>query len=310
MDIKPNLFVYILAGVVFFIFWLVVAFPYDALESRVLTEIENQTGGRYKIEMKDMDISLFGSVSFEDLKISEKGAPKGQVLLATPTLEIGFSPLGLMSNEVDLEFYMEGKKSGEIEGDFKQEGPSIELNANFDEFPLAELKFLTQKAKVGIVGNLEGEIADLRFNPIDSSQNQGDVRLQFENVKLEATKIKLDPSDPSSDIEIPAIKLSGDRGSQFIAKLTLDKFNIEDITFKGGDVELDLKGSITMRGKKPGEYRLSLKGQFKLSDKLTKAIPLLGLLEAQKTAEGVYPLTITGRVQKPNIKIGKFRIPI
>ena len=38
---KFSIFLYLGAGVLFFLFWLIWVFPTDALKSRILTEIEN-----------------------------------------------------------------------------------------------------------------------------------------------------------------------------------------------------------------------------------------------------------------------------
>ena len=78
----------------------------------------------------------------------------------------------------------------------------------------------------------------------------------------------------------------------------------------GGDLDLDLKGSVSLKGRGPEDYRLDIKGGFKMSENLTKALPFLFIIEKQKNAQGVYPLTVTGRLGKPNIQIGKFRVPM
>lgn len=310
MNSKSSIILYIGAGILFFFFWLYIVFPYDALQSRVITEIENQTGGRYKIDMKDMEISLlFGNVTFEDLKVSEMIGGKKQLLLKTPVLEIGFSPLGLLSQKMDFDFYLEGNKKGEIEGDFRQEGATTELNMEFDEFPLSELKFLAAKAKVGLKGSVEGEV-QLKMNPKNPSQNNGIVDLQLINLKMDPTSIALDPSDPASAMTIPAIKFTGPKGSHIKAKVLKDNLDIQSVKFMGGDLDLDLKGKVTLKGRTPQDYRLNIKGGFKMTEALTKALPFLFILEKQRDDKGVYPLTITGRMGKPNIQIGKFRVPL
>lgn len=306
---KANFLLYIIAGFLFFIFWLFIVFPYDALESRVITEIENQTGGRYQIAMKDMDLSLFGSVTFKDLKVTERAGGQKKVLLSTPKFKLGFSPFGVLSQKVDFTFYMKGKKKGDLEGAIKQESDETYLNVEFDEFPLSELKFLTAKAKVGLKGKLDGEI-DLNLNRKNPKQNKGDINLNFENLSMDSTKINLDPSDPSTAMEIPQIKLSGSKGSGIKGKIIQDKFELSSIKLTGGDLDLDLKGSISLKGKTPADYKMALEGGFKMSDKLTKAIPFLFILDKQKGPDGVYPLSISGRIGKPNIRIGKFRLPI
>ena len=259
--------------------------------------------------MSEMDISLLGSVTFEDLKINERVGGKKNLLLKTPKFKVGFSPLGLMSKKMDFEFFLKGDKSGEIEGDFRQEGPETEINLELDDFPLAELKFLSSKAKVGLKGNVDGELK-IKFDRTNAKRNDGNIDLNFENLMTEPTSIALDPSDPASAMTIPAIKLSGAKGSHIRAQVKQDRLDVQSIKLTGGDLNLDLKGSISLRGRTPRDYRLDIKGNFKVSPQLSKALPFLFLIEKQRNDKGEFPLSITGRVGKPNVNIGKFRIPL
>ena len=309
MKFKPSFFIYIFAGVCFFLFWMLIVFPYDALKSRVITEIQNRTGGRYQLEMKDMDISLFGSVTFSDLKVNEQAAGKKELLLKTPRLKVGFSPLGLMSNKVDYDFYLKGSKTGELEGSYAHANSTTKLALDFDDFPLAELKFLTQKAKVGLKGSLNGGV-DLTINPRDPSDNDGKIEVDLANLTTESTSILLDKSDPASAMTLPEIKLSGAKGSHLQGQVVKDQLQIKSIKLTGGDLELDLKGSIGLTGESPKDYRIDLDGGFKMSENLAKALPILFLIEKQKNEQGIYPLNISGRLGRPNILIGKFRLPL
>jgi type II secretion system protein N len=309
MKFKPSLILYVVAGFIFFLFWMLIVFPYDALQSRVITEIQNRTGGRYHIEMKGMDISLFGSVTFDDLKVHDMGAGKKELLLKTPKLKLGFSPLGVLSNKVDYDFFLKGSKSGELEGSFAQENNTTHLAVDFDEFPLTELKFFTQKAKVGLRGNLDGEV-DLTLSPRDPSDNDGKIDMQLVNLSTDPTSIQLDRSDPASAMALPAIKLSGGKGSHIQAQVVKDQLQIQSIKLTGGDLELDLKGNVQLSGESAKDFRINVEGGFKMTDNLAKALPILFLIEKQKNEQGIYPLSLTGRLGRPNIQIGKFRVPL
>jgi type II secretion system protein N len=309
MKFKPSFILYAAAGILFFLFWLVVVFPYDALESRVITEIQNRTGGRYQIEMKEMDVSLFGSVSFDDLKVHEQAGGKKELLLKTPFLELGFSPLGVLSGQVDYDFFLKGSKSGELEGSFAQDNGTTRLAVDFDEFPLTELKFLAQKAKVGLKGNLDGEV-DLTISPRDPTDNDGKIEINLSNLMTEPTSIMLDRNDPASAMTLPAIKLSGAKGSHIQALVVKDQLQIQSVKLTGGDFELDLKGSVQLTGASAKEFRLNIEGGFKLSENLAKDLPILFLIEKQKNEQGIYPISLTGRLGRPNIQIGKFRVPL
>lgn len=306
---QPKLWLYILAGGAFFLFWMMVVFPSDSLKSRVLTEIENRTGGRYQLDMEEMDISLLGGATLEKLKVHQK-TPEGKTLLfTTPNLDLDFSPFGMLSGEIDFDFTVEGNKQGEIEGFLKKEEGVTELEAEFDEYPLADVAWIKSKAKVGLDGSLGGNV-ELKLDPKNTQANQGNIDLQLENVATQPGSISLDPSDPNAALPLPVIKLSGEEGSHIKAKVEKDKLKVSSIKLTGGDVELSLQGDITLRGRSARDYRLNLKGDMQLSETLNQALPFLFILEKQKNAQGVYPLRITGRISRPNIRIGKFRVPI
>jgi len=305
MNFKSNPLFYLAAGGFFFILWLLIVFPYDALESRFITEIENQTGGQYRFKMKDIDVSLFGNVELTGLQIFERSQGKEILLLKTPELNLDFSPFALLSQKLDFNFTLAGQKTGEIEGSLSQDGDKLELELEFDHYPLEDWAFLKGKTDVLLRGTLEGKL-ELRLNAADSKSNQGKIDIKLVNLSVDPTKILLDPSDPNSAMELPKITLSKKKGSHIKGKLQQNKFELESITLKGGDLDLDLKGRLTLRPNNLKRSRLSVKGVFRISDSLIQSVPLLGLLEAQKNEKGEYPLRLSGRLENPKIRIGKF----
>lgn len=308
MRTKFSAILYLGAGVLFFLFWLVWVFPTDALKSRILTEIENRTQGRYKIDVGQLDMSLFGSLTFKDLKVSEGVGDQEKLLLKTPKLKLGFSPLGMMSQKMDFDYYVQGSK-GDLEGTYRQEGDETKFSATFDEFPLADLGFISAKAKVPFTGTVEGDI-DLSLHRADPAKNSGNIDLKLINLAMGATRLALDPSAPESAMEIPPIKLSGAKDSVILGEVQKDSLEVKSVTLKGGDLELNLSGRVSLQAVKPADYRLALQGQFSLTEALAKALPFLFIIEQQKNPQGVYPLNITGRLAKPSIRVGTFNLPI
>lgn len=308
MNSKGRYLLYIGACVVFFIFWLVWVFPYDALKSRIITEIENRSKGQYRLDVGSMDLSLFGSVTFDNLAVFERTKEGEVALLKTPKMKIGFSPFSLSPKKINLSFYVQGSK-GDMEGDFRQEGEEVELNAQFDDFPFADLKYLTSKAKIDLKGNLNGDLS-LKLNRADPSKNSGNIDLEFVNMVMEATKVALDPTSPDSAIDIPQIKISGAKGSGIKGEVQKEDLVLQSILLKDGDLDLDLSGKVSMVGANSKEYRLALQGTLKVAETLVKALPFLLMLEQQKSPDGAYPLNITGRLGKPSIRIGRIAIPI
>jgi len=308
MKSKANILLYIAAAVFFFLFWLYIVFPYDALKSRVVTEIENHFQGRYRLDIGSMDVSLLGSVTFKNLKVLENTNSGERSLLNTPKLKLGFSPFGLSSKKVDMSIYLKGSK-GELDGEIRQEGDELDLQLNFDNFPIAELGLIASKLKVGLKGNLDGAL-DVRLNKADPSRNAGKVDVNLIDFTMDPVRLNLDPSAPDAAMEIPAIKLSSGEGSHIQAEIQKDNMAVNSIQLSGGDLELNMDGRVALQGANPGDYRLALKGSFRIAEQLSKALPFLFIIEQQKNAEGIYPLNITGRLSKPSIRIGKFDLPI
>lgn len=305
---KFGILLYLGAGFFFFLFWLYWVFPSDALKSRILTEIENRTQGRYKIDVADLDVSLLGGLTFKNLKVSEGMGGAERILLKTPKLKLGASPLGLISGKLDFNFYMKGSK-GDVEGKYKQEGDAFALDADFDKFPLADLGILSVPGKMNLSGQVDGELR-LNIDRRDSSKNSGNIDLRLMNLTLGATKLALDPSSPETAMDIPEIKLSGAKDSGIQGEVKKDVFEISGIHLKGGDLDLSLSGRATLQGPRVSDYRLALQGNFSITETLAKALPFLFIIEQQKNAQGVYPLSITGRLAKPNIRVGTFNLPI
>lgn len=307
---KVRMFLYVASGVFFFLFWLVWVFPTDALKSRILTEIENQTQGRYKFDVGSLDISVLGSVTFHNLKVSEGVGDAEKVLINTPKLKLSFSPLALssMAKSPNVDFYLKGSK-GDVDGNFRQDGDETQLTANFDQFPITDLGLINAWAKMDLKGTLDGDI-DLSLNRADAGKNSGKVDLSLINLTLGARRISIDPSSPEATMEIPEIKLSGAKDSGIHGEMKKENFEVSAIQLKGGDLDLDLSGRVVLQGPRAGDYRLALQGGFSIAEGLAKALPFLFIIEQQKSPQGVYPLNITGRLGKPSIRIGTFQLPI
>lgn len=325
MKSKIRVLLYLLAACFFFVFWMFWVFPYSTLESRILTEIENNFHGRYKIEATDTDLSLFGSLAFKNLSVKESSAEGSSQFFKTPKLKLDFSPIAFLSKKIDVDFYFEGQGKGEVEGAFAQKtGERTNFEIDFDAYPMADLKGLWMKANLAFRGELDGA-ANLEFYSNETQKNQGEIDLALVNLSLDPTSMDLNLAGLASvPLNIPRIKLSGAKGSHIQAQLKGKQVEFSAIHLQDGDLGLDLKGTLNVSARNMRDYRLSLEGSFKISDKLLNNIKaqqakdvaenidgILILLNQQKTSEGVYPISIEGRLSgKPEVKIGKFRLPI
>jgi hypothetical protein len=85
------------------------------------------------------------------------------------------------------------------------------------------------------------------------------------------------------------------------------RLTLTNISVPGGDIELQLKGRVNF-GRNFAILRSNLRGRFALSDMLFEKIPLLAIIKDYKTADGFFPLNISGSGQKPQIRIGNFNL--
>lgn len=308
MNVKKQIIFYAGLGLIFFIFWFFIVFPYDALQSRIINEFENRFAGLYKVDSENVDLSLFGSVTLRNFKLHERVQGQYKPLLVSPRLKLGFSPFVIFSKQPSFSFYFESK-DGDLDGSFEQDGSELKVKADFDDFSLEAVPYIMTKSNIVLVGILNGSI-DLDVDTADPNKNSGKIDIDLEKLSLDPSQMVLDPNLASSGIVLPKLTLAGEKGSHIQGALQKNEMNLTSVVLAGGDIDLNLSGKITLLGANFKDYRLSLNGTFKLAEAFAKALPILFVLEQQKNAQGVYPLQITGRIGKPSIRIGTFKLPL
>lgn len=302
MNKKLELAFYFLAGLVLYFVLLVVVFPYDALKSRVLSEIEKNLGGKYSLRVEEMDISILGNLSFEKLKLIKRGKNGDQVIFTSPKVKIGASLLSyLSSKKVDLDFYLEGIK-GDLEGELLLDQDHTKVELEFDDFDIRGLEFLKALTEqdISMVGVLDGEMdLDLDFKNPEASE--GNLDIKFIDLSLLPVK--------QGDKELfPRMRLSKKKGSGLKGKMEKGEFKLENFALQGGDLDLSLSGVMKL-AKRGFRFRYNLEGQFIFSPGFEKQKPISDisqLLSYHKNEKGVYPLSIQGF--KPDIYINKFNL--
>ncbi len=294
------------AGVFFFIFFLIWTFPTDVLKTRIINQIEDSIGGQYRIKVQSMSASLIFGFTFKNLEVVKREDGKDVLLLKSPKFRINPSLMALLRNTTKLSFSVELGK-GEVSGSYLDSSSENEVELDFDDLNLADLKFLSTLYSINLKGVINGTY-QLDSNKKDPSKNRGKIDLTLANFSLDPIKFKMDPTAPESEMVIPQIKLSGAKNSRFVAEFQKSDLAIKEFVFAGADVDLNLKGTLNITPK-PDDYRLDVTGTLKLKPELAQAIPIMALFEQQKQADGSYPLTINGRFWKPAISVGAFKLP-
>lgn len=294
------------AGVFFFVFFLFWTFPYDVLKTRILNQIEDSIGGGYRLKVQSMSAGIIFGFTFKNVEVIRREGGKDVVLLKSPKLRVNPSFLAMMSKVKKLSFSIEVGK-GELSGSYLDSSTNNEIDLEFDELNLADLKFLSAVYHLNMKGVVTGEYS-YNLNKKDPTKNSGKIDLNLVNFSLDPIKFRMDPNTPESEMQIPEIKLSGSKGSKLLAEVQKSDILIKEFLLTGADVDLNMKGTLNT-SPRVDDYRIDLSGTFKVKPELAQAVPLLALFEQQKQPDGTYPLTVNGRLMKPGISVGAFRLP-
>lgn len=294
------------AGLCFFVLFLLWTFPYDVLKTRIINQIEDSMGGQYRIKVQSMSAGLIFGFTFKNVEVVKRDEGKDVVLLKSPHFRINPSFLALLRKSTKLYFTVDVGK-GDVSGNYLDSSSVTELNIDFDDLNLADVKFLESLYKINLKGIISGEYQSY-VNKKDAAKNSGKIDLTLSNFSLDPIKFKMDPTSAESEIQIPQIKLSGSKNSKLIAELRKSDIVIKELNLNGADVDLNLKGTLNMAPRLE-DYRLDISGTFKVKPELAQAIPILALFEQQKQSDGAYPITLNGKFMKPGISVGAFRLP-
>lgn len=294
------------AGFFFFLFFLYWTFPTEVLKDRILHQIEDSLGGQYRLHVTSMSAGLIFGFTFKNLQMTKKMDGKDVVVFQTPRLRVNPSYLALLRKNTDLSFKVATTKGG-VKGNFFDSPDQTRFSADIDNLNLNDLKFLSLSAGLPLRGIVAGEI-DVKFSKKDPSKNSGNIDLDLNSLVLDPTKIRLDPTTPEATMDLPKINLTGPKGSKLVGELNRNNIEIKELSLKGGDVNAALKGRITI-ATQLDDFQLTLEGPVKLSGQLSEGVPLLSLFKQQQQADGSYNLLLSGRLVKPSVTVGQFKLP-
>ncbi|HPM41305.1 MAG TPA: type II secretion system protein GspN [bacterium] len=295
--IYPPLF---LVCFLVFLYWM---FPYDVVKERVMGAIESGLGGGLEVGIKSFKPHWITGIDVSGLSIGPPGADKSQALILVNRLRARAGIFSLIVGSPSVSFDVE-IGDGEISGSAKQSEEALSIDADLDDVDLANLKFIALRTGLNLVSRIDGTVS-MRIDRQQPLRSTGRVSLYLVDLKIGQSELKV----AGTEMPLPDLVLAKGRESELgidIGKgtVTFEKFNLV-----GGDLGLDIKGKLFLSSKVEN-YRLNLNGSFSVSQKLAEAFPFLFIVEQQKQENGTYPLTITGRLEKPSIKVGTFTVPL
>jgi type II secretion system protein N len=302
----PRLFKYVSYLVLFavlYAFFLYWVFPYDTLKERILGDVERQLGGGLQVSAKSLEPHWFSGVDIEGLEVEGPGE-RGMVKLVNfKRVRARAALVPLIFGSVRVKFQLDIGK-GEISGSAKVGEEMIAIKVDVDDLNLSDFAFIQERTGLKIVSQIDGK-ADLQVNRQQAVRSTGNVGITFQNLRLAGSQLKLG----ELALEVPDLLIAKGKDSRIKMSLGKGTATFENFDLKGGDLGLEMKGKIFLSSRM-ANYRLNLRGQFSVSEKLNEAFPFLFIVDSQKKEDGSYPLTITGRVSRPSIKIGTFTVPL
>lgn len=293
---------YLIVFVFFFFIFLYWMFPYNILKDRVAAAIEEPLGRKVEVSIGDIEPYYFTGVSISKLKLISHKDGRNIPILELDKVRARASLFSLLFGNPNITFYIRAKK-GEIEGRSKQIEEGFDIDVDFDDFEIGTIKWLQAELGLNLTGKLNGNV-DLKIDRMRPTRSKGKIDVDFESFKLVASNLVVG----GTAIPLPTIVFSKSKGSGI--KLEIDKGSatLKELKFTEGDLQLNLKGKVFL-STTLSNYRLNLRGSFRISEALKEAIPFLFMAESQKQKDGSYPLAITGRISRPTVKVGTFTLP-
>lgn len=284
-----------------FLYW---TFPYDVLKDRLVTAATQQLGGDYDVKVGDLSPSFFTGALLKNVKILKHEGDKVSTVWGASKVKIRASLSSILFGKTNISFDVKNQKS-EVEGSFKTTDDGFSFDGEFEDFNIGDFGIFTGEDSAKLVSAINGSLR-LNINKRQIIQSSGMADLKLSNISLKAGELKL---GEGVSFNIPELILSKGSGSTLKFELTKGAIRIKEIKLEEGDLKLDLTGDVFMSSTFKN-YRMNLRGSFSVSQKLEQAIPILFMVEKQRQPDGTYPVTITGRIGQPSIKIGDFTLPL
>lgn len=304
MNRVSQIALYIVVAMATFVLFVLYFFPLEAVISDSLANMEKLTKGEYRITISQMEPSLIFDSEFKDFRVLQKSKTGSEEIFFAPRIKARVSLLSLLSGSLNASltaYYKNGTISGDVDLSDDQSVADIE----FDSISLADLPFLKKYlefsgVQLGLSGQLEGTIY---------AAFEKDMKDSVAEVKINIYSAQLDEFEIAAfEMKAPALQMTANK-TYVVFEASLDKGEIKLSRFNipGPDLEMQLSGTARL-GRGYGVVQSSFDGKFAFSTEYIEKMPYIHALDAQKTAEGFYPLTISGNLSKPRIKIGDMDI--
>lgn len=301
MNRFTQIVINLVAFIIFFILFTFIFFPFETLVENYLASIEKMTNGKYRVTVGSIDPSIFFKTEFKNFQLISLEGGKNESILYFPSVKAGVKYIPLLGGDVYSSFEIKGKR-GTLEGDMTVTSSKVSIDTQFNKFSIQSFPIVTSASPVELDGKISGKI-DLNFSPEGLAKAEGKIDLKLIDWTMFPTQIE------EIGLEIPGMQLSKQK---LEGKLAVDikkgKFTISSLDFPGEDLKLKMNGWVKI-GRKIDFSRLKVEGKINLSEEKEQDLSsVLSLVESQKEEDGAFPIVISGKVTKPLIKVGSFKL--
>lgn len=282
---------YVLYGLVAFISFVYIMFPYDLVRQRV---IERVSQGNVDLKIASVSPTFPPGLTMSNVQVALRQSNASPEVLRLQTLRAWPRWLSLFSPAKTLGFTGE-MYNGQISGDVsytKRDGETYwESLANFENLDVSRhalLQDMQQHKKLTVEGRLSGT-AKTRVTP-GGQLEQGDLQFKMKPAILtpgEASRLLVRKQLPCDDLNGAAV-------------LTRREWQIEELTCRGDDIMIDLRGTF-----RPGTTWLSsvpnLRVAMKSEIAFQSELSLLSQWALQRPLgeDGMVKFGLRGRLGKP-----------
>ena len=294
---------YLVLFVVSFLVFLYWSFPYETLRDRIAGAIEQQLGPATEASIEALEPYWFTGVDMRGLALEAAGAQGPVEIMKIRRVRARATLFSLLFGGPRVSFQVEIDK-GELSGLAVVTDEGLDLDMDVDDLDLGQVGLINQASGLSLSSRLDGYIR-LNVDRGRPMRSSGRVSLDLRDIRIKPSNLRLG----EMDLPLPDITLTKGRGSAIDLDVGRGVVTVKKFKLTGGDLEMDIRGRIFLSTKLEN-YRFNLSGTFKTSEKLSEVLPFMFIVEKQRLEDGSYPLSITGRLSRPSVKIGTFTLPM
>lgn len=296
-------------GVVCYLIFFYSSFPLETLVQQAFTRAKAGIPG-FDIRIKEIDPGIIFDTQLEGvevLKVNDAGSVPF-LSFKEVTLDPSFSSLigaavqaKTAKRTFSIDMTLKGKE-GSLDAAIDTEGGNAKVDIEIDGIDTSIFPYLKEALQLNLNGKFYGTV-DAVWEAQKVTQSSAEVDIEMRQLTVLPSKLVI----AGMPWDIPKIRLTGKENSYIRGTLQKGRLQLKQFELIGEEFEMSLNGRVQLNNKFSAS-RLYLKGKFRVSEPLAKAIPALVLIEKQKDSDGNYQVTLSGTVERPKLRIGKMTL--